>query len=109
MNTSHRFRAFALIAAIATQAPSLHAAAVVTHWGAPGYGVTTVRTTGTYVGSRPVACCYAGAVLTAAAVTSAAVTLATLPRSAPVIYATPAVAVYSAPVVYAPGTYYYVP
>lgn len=111
MSTSRHVLSSLLVAAIAASAPVVHAeAAVVTHWGAPGYGVTTVRATGAYWAPRPVGpCCYTGAVVAGAAVTAAAVTAATLPRPATVVYTTPAVAVYPAPVVYAPGTYYYVP
>jgi len=110
MNKSRLVLSLLLVAGFAAQAPASHAAAaVVTHWGAPGHGVTTVRATGTYWGPRPVACCYTGAVVAGAAITAAAVTAAALPRPAPVVYATPAVAVYPAPVVYTPGTYYYVP
>jgi hypothetical protein len=108
MNTT-RCVLILLLAAIAARGSSAHAATVVAHWSSPGYGITTVRTTGAYWGPRPVSCCYTSAVVAGAAVTATTITATTPPRPAPVIYASPVVTVYPAPVVYAPGTYYYVP
>ena len=109
MNKSRYVLPVLLAAAIGAQVPSAHAAAVVTHWGAPGYSVTTVHAAGPYWGIHPAPCCYAGAAVAgvAAVATIAAVTAVPPP---PVVYAAPVVTVYStAPVVYAPAPYYYVP
>lgn len=116
MNKTRYVLAMLFSIGIGTSFSSAYAGAVVVaHAASPSYGMTTMRTSGSYV-IHPTPCCYSSVVVRSAPSTVTVRAVAPPPPPVRVVYGTPVVITYPAAnvvhvptTVYVPVTHSYVP